>query len=40
MARSRNIKPGFFLNDKLAEIEPLGREKTAMGKDHQEKEMS
>ena len=25
MARSRNIKPGFFLNDELAEIEPLGR---------------
>lgn len=25
MARSRNIKPGFFLNDKLAEVEPLGR---------------
>lgn len=25
MARSRNIKPGFFMNDKLAEIEPLGR---------------
>ncbi|MCR6546414.1 DnaD domain-containing protein [Dehalobacterium formicoaceticum] len=25
MARSRNIKPGFFLNDKLAEIAPLGR---------------
>ena len=25
MARSRNIKPGFFLNDLLAEIEPLGR---------------
>ncbi len=25
MARSRNIKPGFFLNDDLAEIEPLGR---------------
>lgn len=25
MARSRNIKPGFFLNDKLAEIDPLGR---------------
>ena len=25
MARSRNIKPGFFLNDQLAEIEPLGR---------------
>jgi DnaD/phage-associated family protein len=25
MARSRNIKPGFFLNDKLAEIEPIGR---------------
>jgi len=25
MARSRNIKPGFFLNDVLAEIEPLGR---------------
>lgn len=24
MARSRNIKPGFFLNDKLAEVEPLG----------------
>ena len=25
MARARNIKPGFFLNDELAEIEPLGR---------------
>ena len=25
MARSRNIKPGFFLNDKLADVEPLGR---------------
>jgi len=25
VARSRNIKPGFFLNDKLAEVEPLGR---------------
>jgi len=25
MARSRNIKPGFFKNDMLAEIEPLGR---------------
>jgi len=25
MARSRNIKPGFFKNDILAEIEPLGR---------------
>ena len=25
MARSRNIKPGFFTNDKLADIEPLGR---------------
>lgn len=25
MARSRNIKPGFFLNDRLAEIDPLGR---------------
>lgn len=25
MARSRNIKPGFFTNDVLAEIEPLGR---------------
>ena len=25
MARSRNIKPGFFQNDKLAEIPPLGR---------------
>lgn len=25
MARTRNIKPGFFMNDKLAEIEPLGR---------------
>lgn len=23
--RSRNIKPGFFTNEKLAEIEPLGR---------------
>ena len=25
MARSRNIKPGFFSNDLLAEIDPLGR---------------
>ena len=25
MARSRNIKPGFFINDELAEIDPLGR---------------
>ena len=25
MARSRNIKPGFFENDALAEISPLGR---------------
>ena len=25
MARSRNIKPGFFMNDELAEIDPLGR---------------
>ena len=25
MARSRNIKPGFFQNDLLAEIHPLGR---------------
>ena len=25
MARSRNIKPGFFLNDDLALVEPLGR---------------
>jgi len=25
MARARNIKPGFFTNDMLAEIEPLGR---------------
>ena len=25
MARTRNIKPGFFKNDLLAEIEPLGR---------------
>ena len=25
MARSRNIKPGFFVNDELAEIEPIGR---------------
>ncbi len=25
MARSRNIKPGFFMNDQLAEVEPLGR---------------
>ena len=25
MARSRNIKPAFFDNDLLAEIEPLGR---------------
>lgn len=25
MARARNIKPGFFLNDELAECHPLGR---------------
>lgn len=25
MARARNIKPGFFMNDQLAEIDPLGR---------------
>jgi hypothetical protein len=25
MARARNIKPGFFINDQLAEIQPLGR---------------
>ncbi len=25
MARMRYLKPGFFLNDELAEIEPLGR---------------
>ena len=25
MARSRNIKPGFFMNDELAQIHPLGR---------------
>jgi hypothetical protein len=25
MARSRNIKPGFFTNDELAECHPLGR---------------
>jgi hypothetical protein len=25
MARSRNIKPGFFTNDRLAECEPLAR---------------
>lgn len=25
VARARNIKPGFFTNDALAEIEPLGR---------------
>lgn len=25
MARSRNIKPGFFENDLLAEVDPLGR---------------
>jgi hypothetical protein len=25
VARSRNIKPGFFMNDELGEIEPLGR---------------
>ncbi len=25
MARSRNIKPAFFMNDELAEIAPLGR---------------
>jgi hypothetical protein len=25
MARARNIKPGFFLNDKLAECDPLAR---------------
>jgi len=23
--RARNLKPGFFKNDRLAEIEPLGR---------------
>lgn len=25
MARARNIKPGFFQNELLAEIDPLGR---------------
>lgn len=25
MARTRNLKPAFFTNDKLAEVEPLGR---------------
>lgn len=25
MARARNIKPGFFSNDALAEVDPLGR---------------
>lgn len=25
MARSRNLKPGFFTNEELAEIDPLGR---------------
>lgn len=25
MARSRNLKPGFFLNDCLAECQPLAR---------------
>ena len=25
MARSRNIKPAFFINDKLGELEPLAR---------------
>lgn len=25
MARSRNIKPGYFMNEILAEVEPLGR---------------
>jgi len=25
MARSRNIKPAFFFNEQLAEVEPLGR---------------
>lgn len=25
MARARIIKPGFFMNDELAEVEPLGR---------------
>lgn len=25
MARARSIKPGFFINDELAEVEPLGR---------------
>ena len=25
MARSRNIKPGFFLNDRLGELDPLAR---------------
>lgn len=25
MARARNIKPGFFMNDRLAEVESLGR---------------
>ena len=25
MGRTRSIRPGFFLNEKLAEINPLGR---------------
>lgn len=25
MARARNIKPGFFTNDQLAEVDPIGR---------------
>ena len=25
MPRARNIKPGFFINDELAEVDPLGR---------------
>jgi hypothetical protein len=25
MARTRNLKPGFFTNDRLADIDPLGR---------------
>lgn len=25
MARARNLKPGFFTNDSLAEVQPLGR---------------
>ena len=25
MARARSLKPGFFMNEVLAEIEPLGR---------------